>query len=127
MPRLDEQLAFLNPWAGLGIGRTAIETGDVASPTTEALVAAITGKKIRVLGGLLSISDEGSATQGSRSIDLLSAASIIYSVEISEQQPLAMPYNPLGWCETVAGDALNIGEADGSSTIVLGHIVWVAV
>ena len=66
-----------------------------------------------------------SFTASSRSFR--SAASIIFSAEISEQQPLALPYNQLGWFQTVAGDALNIGEDAGSATLVFGHLVVVKV
>lgn len=120
---VDEQLAFLTPWADWEVTRTAVLTTSIASPTTVALVAATTGRAIRLLGGVISVSDEGSATQGSRFINLLSAASILMSAQISEQQPLVLPYNPLGWCETTAGEALNIGEDDGSATLAFGHIV----
>jgi hypothetical protein len=127
MPLLDEQLAFLNTWQGYRIGRVAVVTADIASPATEALVAATAGKRIRLLGGILSVSDEGSATQSSRFVNLLSASTIIYSSQISEQQPLALPYNQLGWCQTVAGEALNIGEDDGNATLAFGHICYVLV
>ncbi len=84
---------------------TAINT---ASASTE-LVAAQTGKKIRVLGMYLT-------SDVVQVIALRSAATEIASFRITVStngniSPIGLPVTDIGWCETARGEALNLVQA----------------
>lgn len=86
------------------------------------LVAAVTGKKIRVVSLALV------ATGGANTVRLGSAASgqaMTGAMDLPSDGQLVLPYNPAGWCETVAGDLLNLELS--AATAVAGTLGYVTV
>lgn len=83
-----------------------------ASGTNQTLVAAVTSKKIRVLaaafvcGGTATTLTFNSATAGAISCLFANAAN----------GGATLPFNPAGWFETVAGEALAVTTGAGSTT-----------
>ncbi len=66
------------------------------------LVTAIAGKKIRVLALIGFATTTGTIKfQSGASTDKFGAA------KVNDGTPLLLPFNPLGWFETVAGEKLN--------------------
>lgn len=73
-----------------------------AAAGSNVLIAAVAGKKIRVLG-LMAVA------AAANSIKLQSAAADITGLfALAANGQLSLSFNEHGWCETVAGDALNI-------------------
>jgi hypothetical protein len=84
------------------------------------LVAAVSGKKIRVLALVLV------ASGGANTVRLESAASgtaLTGQMDLVSDGQLILPYNPAGWCETVAGQLLNLELSAGTS--VAGVLTYV--
>lgn len=84
------------------------------------LVAAVTGKKIRVIALVLV------ASGGANSVRLESGASgtaITGVMDIIDNGQLVLPYNPAGWCETAAAALLNM-ELSAATAVagVLGYV-----
>lgn len=101
-----------------GIKRAKIA---VAAGTGQAeLVAAVTGKKIRILAMILVAGADTTVTLQSASTALTGA---IDETNLGSAGNWA--FNPLGWCETAAGEALN--ALRGASTSLNGLIVYVEV
>jgi hypothetical protein len=91
-----------------------------ASQTASELVAAIPGKKIRVLA--LAFVAGGTGTNATFN----SASTAISPLFANAANGGAvLNANPLGWFETVAGEALTLTTGAGSTTGVL--VVWVPV
>lgn len=84
------------------------------------LVAAVTGKSIRVLAMVLV------ASGGANTARLESGAggtALTGQMDITDNGQLVLPYNPAGWCATVAGELLNL-ELSGA-TAVAGCLTYV--
>jgi hypothetical protein len=81
----------------------------VAADATGALVAAVTGYKIRVLAILINQAASSNAT-----LQFKSATTAITGVltNMSGALYLVLPFNPAGWFETASGEALNLLTAD---------------
>jgi len=90
-----------------------------ASSGNNEIVAAVTGKKIRVLSYHLSSGGTVNAKWRSANTD---KSGLIYTVAGS-QVPVA--FSPLGHLETVAGEALNLNLS--GAVAVGGHLVYVEV
>jgi hypothetical protein len=83
------------------------------------LVAAVTGKKIRVLALTLV------ASGGANNVRLESAASgtaLSGVMNIAANGQLTLPYNDAGWCETVVSQLLNLELS--AATAVGGMLVY---
>lgn len=78
---------------------------DVATAGDNELVAAVSGKKIRLLS-LVAIASGGANTltleSGTDSGELSGA------MDLAADGQLVLPHNPCGWVETVAGESLNL-------------------
>ena len=102
----------------LTIGRDAVSG---ASSGNNTIVAASSGKKIRVLG--LSLSAAGAVTakfqSGAGGTDLTGAWTLATGT------PLTLGYNPLGWFETDASALLNMVLSGAVS--VTGVIVYILI
>lgn len=78
---------------------------NVATAGDNELVAAVSGKKIRLLS-LVAI-----ASGGANTLTLESgtdSGQISGAMDIADNGPLILPHNPCGWVETVAGESLNL-------------------
>jgi hypothetical protein len=84
------------------------------------LVAAVADKKIRVLSLALV------ASGGANSIRLESdpnGTALTGVMDIIDNGAFTLPYNPAGWCETAAGELLNL-ELSAATAVagVLGYV-----
>ena len=75
------------------------------------LVAAVTGRKIRVHAVGISCGSTASTVQFSSGGS--TAVSCVF------QNSISLPYNPKGWFETDAGEALTVDTGSGSTTGIL--------
>lgn len=83
-----------------------------ASGTNQTLVAAVTAKKIRVLAAVFVAG--GTATTLTFNSATLGAISALFANAANGGATL--PFNPSGWFETVAGEALTVTTGAGSTT-----------
>lgn len=90
--------------------RNAFDTVS-ASATDSSLVAAVTGRKIRVHAVGISCGSTASTVQFSSGGS--TAVSCVF------QNSISLPYNPKGWFETDAGEALTVDTGSGSTTGIL--------
>jgi hypothetical protein len=90
-----------------------------------ALVAAVTSKKIRVLALFMSASADGSAKFWS---DTKTTGTVLTGDFLLDagtaSNPFVLPFNPVGWFETVAGEALYL---DMTTATLNGCLVYVEV
>lgn len=92
---------------------------DVASSGDNAIVAAVGGKKIRVLSYVFVCSGTVNVKWRNGTTDLMGAASFVANTGI------AMPYCPVGYFETSVAAALNLNLS--AAVQVSGHITYVEV
>ena len=85
------------------------------------VVAAVTGKKIRVLGYVLNVNAAGTAQWRSGASTVKSGA-MEFPDGGGATAPLCDPTAEVFWFETTAGEALNIVNAAGVDS--LGHVVY---
>jgi hypothetical protein len=98
------------------VQRTALTTATIGS---NAVVAAKTGQRIRVLGTVI-------VTTLANSIDFLSASTAITGIfPLAANGGFVMPFTEHGWCETEEGEALNINLSVATSTGI--QVLWQAV
>ena len=84
-----------------------------ASTTDSSLVAAVTGKKIRVHA----VFTNNSGTVGTLLFESGTATAITPTMDVAADGGGAvMPFNPVGWFETAAGEALTATTAAGAGT-----------
>jgi hypothetical protein len=95
-----------------------------ASTTDGAIVTAVTGKKIRVLAAIAS--DAGTTTSLTFTTKPGGAGTAISALfqQVINGGPL-LPYNPVGWFETVSGQGLSATTGTGTTTGI--QIVYVEV
>lgn len=68
------------------------------------VVALVSGAKIRIMSMVISMASAGTFKfQSGGSTDITEACTTS-----SGQLIVVWPYNPMGWCETVAGEKLNL-------------------
>lgn len=91
-----------------------------ASQTASSLVAAVTGKKIRVIGMIVFVA--GTATVSTFNTNT-TAISPAFSIGINGA--MVLPVSLAGWLETVAGDPLTVTTGAGSATVY--HILYIEV
>jgi hypothetical protein len=89
---------------------------------TGAVVAAVAGKRIRVLAAFQSASAAVNTKWQSASTDL---TGLTYFVADTLLGPQVLPFNPAGWFQTAKGEALNLNLS--GSVAVGGGIVYVEV
>lgn len=110
--------AFYDEYAVQGISRAII---DGATSGDNTLVAAVTGKRIRVLA-LFAIMTGTAVT-----IRFESAAggtALTGQMQPTQGGGFVLPYNPVGWFETTAGELLNM-ELSGAQSVdgVLNYVL----
>ena len=86
---------------------------DAASSGNNTLVAAVTGKKIRVLA--LTATMTGTAVT-IRFEDGASGTALTGQMQPTQGQTLTLPFNPVGWFETTAATLLNM-ELGGAQSV----------
>jgi hypothetical protein len=95
-----------------------------ASQTDSIIVAAVSGKKIRILAlSVLTGATATTITFNSKSAQAGSAISCLYAN--AANGGLVLPYNPLGWFETVLSEGFSATTGAGATTGV--HVVYVEV
>ena len=86
-----------------------------ASQTDSELVAAVTDRKIRVLAVTMSAgATKTGSTFNTKGTEAGTAISCLYSNPADV--PVVLPFNPAGWFETTAGEALTVTTGGGSAT-----------
>jgi hypothetical protein len=90
-----------------------------ASQTDASVVAAVAGKKIRVLS--LAFVAGGTATNATFN----SASTAISPLFANAANGGAiLPFNPIGWFQTVAGEALTLTTGTGATTgVLVGYVL----
>ena len=93
---------------------------DAASSGNNTVVAAVTGKKIRVLA--LAMTMTGTAVT-IRFEDGAGGTALTGQMQPTQGQTVTLPFNPVGWFETSAATLLNL-ELGGAQSVdgVLGYI-----
>lgn len=86
---------------------------DAASSGDNTLVAAVTGKKIRVLA--LAITMTGTAVT-IRFEDGAGGTALTGQMQPTQGQTVTLPFNPVGWFETSAATLLNL-ELGGAQSV----------
>lgn len=116
MPATTEYLLGTTGKEHLIINRVVI---DHATSGDNTIQAAIAGKKIRVLA--LAMSAAGAVT--ARFESAAGGTALTGQMTMATGIPIVLPYNPLGWFETVAGELLNL-ELSGAVSVdgVLDYI-----
>lgn len=104
-----------------GLQRTVVYyAGNPATAAANELVAAVATTKFRVLSVHLH------ATGGANTATFKSATTAISGAwDILSDTSLLLPYNPEGWFETVAGEALNLTLS--AATAVAVTMTYVAI
>jgi hypothetical protein len=98
-------------WSVIGIHSVKINTGALGSAANADLVALAAGKKIRVHALYIVGNASGSVFQ------LRSGTTAISGVQwVIQGTPHVLPYSEVPWCETVAGEALNLLNGAVSTT-----------
>lgn len=93
---------------------------DAASSGNNTVVAAVTGKKIRVLACFLIMTGTAVTIRFESGAD---GTALTGQMTPSQGGGFVLPFNPVGWFETAAGDLLNLElggaqSVDGSVTYV---------
>ena len=83
------------------------------------LVAAVTGKKIRVLSAVLVASGGANTVRFESDADGTALSGLM---DIGDNGQLVLPLNGFGWLETVAGELLNLELS--AATLVAGVLVY---
>ena len=96
-----------------------VKTALVSRASSGELIAAVTGKSIRVVSAALMVASSVTVRLDTAGNPLTGAMSMIVGV------PLALPVNPFGWVKTVAGEALNVTL--GSAVQISGVIHYIEV
>ena len=94
---------------------------DAASSGNNTVVAAVTGKKIRVLA--LAMTMTGTAVT-IRFEDGASGTALTGRMQPPQGQTVTLPFNPVGWFETRAATLLNL-ELGGAQSVD-GVLVYIA-
>jgi len=101
-------------FSGGGQKYTSVAQG---SAGTVAIAAASTGKKFRVLAAILANVQSGGSPGTAQ---FKSGTTALTGAMPSANNPFVLPFNPAGWCETSAGEALNLTSAtDGLNGVVV--------
>ena len=86
---------------------------DAASSGNNTVVAAVTGKKIRVLALVMTMT--GTAVT-IRFADGASGTALTGQMQPTQGQTVTLPFNPVGWFETSAATLLNL-ELGGAQSV----------
>ena len=101
-------------FSGGGQKYTSVAQG---SAGTVAIAAASTGVKFRVLAAVLANVQSGGSPGTAQ---FKSGSPALTGAMPNSNNPFVLPFNPAGWCETSAGEALNLTSAtDGLNGVVV--------
>ena len=89
-----------------------------AGTTDSALVAAVTGKKIRVLAVVINQGDTTPSTVTFNSKPGGAGSAKDPALKAAANGGFVIPYNPVGWFETNSGEGLSVTTGAGSTTAV---------
>lgn len=89
--------------------------------TDTTLVAAVSGKKIRVFALCLSSAENDGGTIRFET-NAAGGTALTGAIPVLKSSPLVLPFMPLGWFETGSGELLNM-ESSGTAGID-GHIIY---
>lgn len=95
---------------------------DAATNTNNTLVAATAGKKIRVLAAFLTMTGTAVTIRFESAAD---GTALTGQMTPTQGSTITLPFNPVGWFETIAGDLLNLELGGGQS--VDGCLVYVLI
>lgn len=95
---------------------------DKAGNGNNEIVAAVTGKKIRVLAAFFTMTGTAVTIRFESAAD---GTALTGQMTPSQGQTISLPFNPVGWFQTVAGEALNL-ELGGAQSVD-GALVYVEV
>ena len=87
-------------------------TASISATAETTIVAAVTGKKIRVLAGVVSKVDAGTAQFKSGT----AGTALTGPMHIAASTSWTLPFNPLGWFETASATLLSLVFATGTAT-----------
>jgi hypothetical protein len=103
----------------IGGGRRNAWLAVAASDTDEVVVAAVTGKKIRVTAALLNHGDTTASAITFNSKGAGAGTAISPPLKGPANGGFVVPDNPKGWFETVSGEALTVSSGAGSDTSII--------
>lgn len=86
-----------------------------AGQTDDALVAAVTGKVIRVVA-LVAIPGATATTSTFNTKGSGAGVAISGTFDIAARTPFVLPFNPAGWFQTTSGEGLSVTTGAGSTT-----------
>lgn len=95
---------------------------DAATSGDNTLVAAVTGKKLRVLAAHLTMTGTAVTVRFESGAG---GTALTGQMTPAQGQSITMPFNPVGWFETAAGSLLNL-ELGGAQSVD-GVLVYVEV
>lgn len=101
------------PYDSLDVRRIAVSASTSGDNT---ILAAVTGKRIRLIAAALTVAGAVNAKWQSSTAGDLSG---VYVLSASGDG-IVLPYNPAGWVETVAGEALELNLS--GAVAVTGHV-----
>ena len=99
----------------MSVSATRLASIAAASSGDNTLVAAVTGKKLRVLSLVL----VSTAKQTVRFESGASGTALTGQMEVAANAALVLPFNPEGWFETAAAALLNL-ELGGANAVAGG-------
>jgi hypothetical protein len=111
---------LMNAKSGVGLPFTKAKIS-VSTATTTTLVAAQSGKKIRVVSMYLVTASAQTITLQSHTTTSNSDGGLAYAANGG----IALAFNPAGWFDTTSGEALDL--VTGASGVVGGQLAWVGV
>jgi len=92
-----------------------VRYASVAAADSADIVALVAGAKIRVLSLVISMASAGTFKfQTAATTDITEACTTS-----SGQLIVVWPFNPMGWCETAAGEKLNLVLSSAIATSVM--------
>lgn len=97
----------------------------VAAASNKTTIAAVTGKRIKVLGGVLQ--SYGGTAGNLTFFSATTAGTLLFDVDttiMTVALPVILPFNPAGYFETVTGEALNARATTGNQRWNLQYITY---
>lgn len=92
--------------AAVSIRYASVDVASLGAGANQTVVAAVAGKKIRVLAWSISCATTASVKLTSGA----GGATIFATSQVNATVPNVYPYSPVGWCETAAGQALVVNN-----------------
>ena len=106
---------FLNPTGSVRVPELYAKATVAASQTDSSIIAAVAGKKIRVLS-IVAITGGTATTSTFNSKGSGAGVAISAPFSFGANGGFVLPFNPAGWFETVSAEALTVTTGAGSTT-----------